>query len=89
MRRVFNTARHALLASPQAAQQFRKRKKEYISTLEQDLEELRSEHAGLRAKCTALLDENKVLRRENTSSQADSGSLEEATAYVRQSRKNP
>ena len=48
-----------------AAQQFRKRKKEYVTCVEQDCERLRNENTQLRAQLSAANAENNVLREEN------------------------
>ena len=49
----------------EAAQQFRKRKKEYVTCVEQDCERLRNENTQLRAQLSAANAENNVLREEN------------------------
>ena len=49
----------------QAAQQFRKRKKEYIQSLERDVDRLRQENIQLRARLSSSGVENNMLRGEN------------------------
>ena len=49
----------------EAAQQFRKRKKEYVIAVERDAERLRAENMELRARLSAAETENGVLREEN------------------------
>ena len=49
----------------EAAQQFRKRKKEYVGCLEADCERLRQENMQLRAQLSTATHENSVLREEN------------------------
>lgn len=50
----------------EAAQQFRKRKKEYVNIIEQEADRLRRENVALRARLDAAETENRVLRDENT-----------------------
>jgi hypothetical protein len=49
----------------EAAQQFRKRKKEYIQSLERDCDRLRQENMQLRARVSSAGSENGMLRQEN------------------------
>ena len=49
----------------EAAQQFRKRKKEYVGCLEADCNRLRQENMQLRAQLSTATHENSVLREEN------------------------
>ena len=50
----------------EAAQQFRKRKKEYVNCLEADCDRLRQENMQLRAQLSSASTENSVLREENS-----------------------
>ena len=49
----------------EAAQQFRKRKKEYVTSLEADCNRLRQENMQLRAQLSTATQENSMLREEN------------------------